>query len=181
MKRFSTSLSAVLVLSLVPAFAHAQDAALPLPSYGTMLEAPGAKELPDPKIDYKVYFDLSAAGSDEQIYPMFLVAARYVNTLAKFGVPAEHRHVAMIIHGNATDFALGAEEYGKRHAGKPNLSAPVLDALMKGGVSVRVAGSALMQRMIPVEAVLPGIQVDLWAGHTAVSLDLQGYSRLIGF
>ena len=83
---------------------RAQSSALPVAGYDAAKDVAGAHELPDPKTDYKVVFDIGTAAKDPatEINPMLPAIARYVNTLAKNGVPAEHRHIAAVFHQGGT-------------------------------------------------------------------------------
>src|SRR3954447_19048233 len=69
--------------------------ALLVPGYEAARDVPGAAELPDPKIDYKVLFSVSngAKDRDAEVNPMLPTIALYLNTLGKYGVPANHRHL----------------------------------------------------------------------------------------
>lgn len=64
---------------------------LPIPGYGAAKAVPGAKELPNPNVTYKVIFDIGkSAPKIDQVNPGLIVVARYFNTLAEHGVPADH-------------------------------------------------------------------------------------------
>ena len=81
-------------------------ASLLVPGYDAARDVPGAAELPDPKIDYKVLFSVSngAKDRDAEVNPMLPTLARYLNTLGKYGVPANHRHLVVMFHQRSPDF-----------------------------------------------------------------------------
>jgi hypothetical protein len=98
----STVVAAAIVVGMVIGFsglAWTQTGqALPVPSVGAARDVPGGHELPDPTIDYKVVFSVSQAGKPGEINPTLQAMARYLNTLAKNGVAASHRHIAAVFH-----------------------------------------------------------------------------------
>ena len=80
--------------------------ALLVPGYNVARDVPGAAELPDPNIDYKVLFSVSngAKDRDAEVNPMLPTIATYLNTLGKYGVPASHRHLVVMFHQRSPDF-----------------------------------------------------------------------------
>src|SRR5438445_11007600 len=106
MKTAAIGLTTVLILasgSFGPANA---DSATPLlvPGYEAARDLPGARELPDPSTDYKVVFaDGQDAKHPGDVNPMLPTIATYGNTPGKYGVPAEHRHIAIMYHQRTPD------------------------------------------------------------------------------
>src|ERR1039458_266380 len=102
--------------------AFAQSAqTLPIPGYEAAKDIPGAKELPDPSVTYKVVFDISKGASKvDEVNPGLVLVARYVNTLAKIGVPTDHRKIAVVFHQDATDIVQNNEAFKARNAGHDN-------------------------------------------------------------
>src|SRR5947209_3807375 len=73
--------------------------ALPVASVDAARDVATRHELPDPNMTYKVVFSVAqAAKNPEDVNPMLQAIARYVNTLAKNGVPADHRRIAAVFH-----------------------------------------------------------------------------------
>src|SRR5947209_20380136 len=101
MKKAAFGLTAILILAS-GAFGPAKaDSSTPLlvPGYEAARDLPGARELPDPKTDYKVVFaDGQDAKNPGDVNPMLPTIATYVNTLGKHGVPAEHRHIFIMFN-----------------------------------------------------------------------------------
>lgn len=162
-----------LVLGM-PARATAQ--ALPVPGVDPARDVPGAKEMPDTKIVHKVVFDMATAGPKPgEVHPMLQAVARYVNTLAKVGVPAANRKIAVVFHQGATDYIMTNEAYKARHEGQDNPNATMIQALKKAGVDFRVCGQAALGRKIDRKDMMPEIQLDLWALTTIIALQQQGY------
>ena len=150
--------------------------ALPVPGIEPARDVPGAKEMPDTKIVHKVVFDLATAGPKPgEVHPMLQAVARYVNTLAKTGVPEANRKVAVVFHQGATDYVMNDEVYRARHEGQSNPNAAMFQALEKAGVDFRLCGQAALARKIDRKDMMPEIQLDLWALTTIIALQQQGY------
>lgn len=162
-------------LLVVPArFAAAQT--LPVPGVEAARDVPGAKEMPNTGIVHKVVFDVATAnpkGAD--VHPMLEAVARYVNTLAKTGVPAANRKIAVVFHQGSTDYVLKNDIYKARHEGQDNPNAKMIEALKAAGVDFRLCGQASLGRKIAPADMLPAVQLDLWALTTIIALQQQGY------
>ena len=107
------------------------DPKLPMAGYAAAKDIPGARELPNPEVDYKVVFSVAAVVKPEEVHPTLKTIALYLNTLAHNGVPASHRHIAAVFHQGGGDAVLANEVYKARHNGtiNPNVAhghSPVL-------------------------------------------------------
>jgi intracellular sulfur oxidation DsrE/DsrF family protein len=182
MKIFATVIAAVLALvsgSLEPMNADAPKPLL-VPGYEAARDLPGARELPDPKTDYKVVFaDGQDAKNPGDVNPMLPTIATYVNTLGKYGVPAEHRHLVIMFHQRTPDIdiVMTNEAYKERY-NRDNPNIAIIHALKQAGVDIRVCGQGLLARKIDAKQVNPDVQIDLWAMTTLVNLQLKGYVRV---
>ena len=152
-----------------------------VPGYDAARDVAGAKELPDPKIDYKVLFSVSNGAKDmsAEVNPMLPTIARYLNTLGKYGVPADHRHLVVMFHQRNPDFdiVMTNEAYRERY-GKDNPNIALIHALKKAGVEFRACGQALGGRKIDAKQVNPDIQIDLWAMTSMMNLQMKGFVRV---
>ncbi|MGE0813377.1 MAG: DsrE family protein [Vicinamibacterales bacterium] len=156
-------------------------AALPVPGVPAARDVAGAKEVPDAKTEYRVLFDVaSAPGKPTDVNPMLQAAARYLNTLAKVGVPAEHRKIAVIFHQGGTPAILTNDEYKARNNGQANPNLALMQALAKAGVEMHVCGQAVLGAKIDRKDIQPEVQVDLWALTTIINMELRGYVRIGG-
>jgi len=161
-------------------FAAAQ-APLPLPDYPAAREVPGAVLLPDPAVEHKLVFDnLAVAENVDDVNPILLAAARYLNTLAKYGVPPEHRKIAIVMHRGSTPIILKKEAFRARNDGHDNPNIDLIRALHAAGVKLHVCGQAVMAMEIDPDDILPEIQLDLWALTTLMYYEQQGYARFGG-
>ena len=117
-------------------------------------DLPGARELPDPKTDYKVVFaDGQDAKNPGDVNPMLPTIATYVNTLGKYGVPAEHRHIVIMFHQRTPDIdiVMTNEAYKERY-NRDNPNIAIIHALKQAGVDIRVCGQGLLGQEDRLEA-----------------------------
>jgi intracellular sulfur oxidation DsrE/DsrF family protein len=156
------------------------DQKLPVAGYNAAKDIPGARELPDPNVDYKVVFSVAANAKPDEIHPTLKTIALYLNTLAHNGVPANHRHLAAVFHQGGGDAVLANDVYKARHDGIENPNIAMLRELKQAGVELRVCGQGLLGKKLEPSQVLPDVQVDLWAMTTMVNLQLRGYVRVGG-
>ena len=123
-----------------PAWAQSGNALL-IPGEAVARDIPGAKELPDPNVEYKVLFDVKAEAPDTTaVNPMLTATARYLNTLGKAGVPAAHRKIAVIFHQGGTDIIMNNEAYKARYEGQDNPNVAIIQALERPGSSSTSVG-----------------------------------------
>jgi intracellular sulfur oxidation DsrE/DsrF family protein len=155
---------------------------LPIPGQAPAKDFPGAKELPDPKTDYKVVFSVAANAKEDEVHPTLKTIALYLNTLAHNGVPANHRHIVAVFHQGGGDAVFTNDVYKSRHKGIDNPNVAMLKTLKDAGVDLRVCGQGLLGKKVEPSPsqVLPGVQVDLWAMTTMVNLQLRGFVRIGG-
>ncbi len=159
-----------------PATAGSADP-LPIPDVSAAKDIPGAHELPDPNITYKVVFDIKdPAPKPSEVHPGLLAVARYFNTLAENGVPADHRNIVVVFHG--APIFLDNQAYRKFSSGHDNPNIALIQSMKKAGVDFRVCGQELLARKMDPKTVLPEIQVDLWALTSLTNLQLRGYIRV---
>ena len=165
---------ALLLTAMGPMAARAQD--LAVPGYPAAKDVPGAKDLPNPATTYKVVFDIStAAPAPDKVNPGLIGVARFVNTLAKYGVPQDHRKVAIVIHQGATPIILDDEAYAAKLNGAHNPNIDLIKSLTKAGVVLHVCGQAVLATHIDPKTIQPEIELDLWALTTMVDLETEGY------
>lgn len=159
--------------------ASAQTPSLPVPAAPVARDVPGAKELPDKALTYKILFDVDK-GADKpgDVNPMLLTAGRFINTLNKYGVPADRQKIVVVFHGDATDIILNNDAYKARNNGQDNPNVAIIQSLKKAGVDFRVCGQAVMARKIDSKTIQPEIELDLWALTTISNLEMRGWMRV---
>ncbi len=185
MKTVALALPMLLILALASAGPRPAEAAeeLAVPGYAVAVDVPNAHELPDPSLDYKIAWSISQGAKDPttEINPTLPVIARYVNTLAKWGVPESKRHIIVMFHQRSDDFdiVLGNDAFRAKY-GKDNPNVALIAALKKAGVEFRACGQAVVGRKIDAKDVNPNIQIDLWAMTTFMNLQMKGFIRTGG-
>jgi intracellular sulfur oxidation DsrE/DsrF family protein len=182
MKASTIGLAAIVsIAAFIFTPADAEDGgALLVPGMPVAQDIPGAHELPDPNTNYKVVFSINRdPANPDEVNPMLNAMATYVNTLGKYGVPAEHRNIVAVIHHRTEgfDIVMTNEAYRKRH-GRDNPNIEIIHKLKQAGVDIRLCGQGLIGREIDAKDVNPDIQIDLWAMTTMVNLALEGYARI---
>ena len=176
---FFTAAAILVPLIGVSGFVMAET--LPIPGGEVAKDVPGAKELPDPNVTYKVVFDIAkAAPKIDDVNPALNMVVRYLNTLAKNGVPADHRKIAVVFHQGATEVVVNNEAFRARNQGHDNPNVALIQSMKKAGVDFRVCGQAVLGRKIDPKTILPEIELDLWALTTIVNLETRGYVHIGG-
>jgi intracellular sulfur oxidation DsrE/DsrF family protein len=151
---------------------------LAVPGFGVAKDVPNAHTLPDPNTVYKVLFDVSKApAKPDQINPTLDALARYLNTLDKWGVPADHRKLAVIFHQGGAQAYLTDEMYKEKNGvNNPNIA--LIKALKKAGVEFHACGQGVVGRNLDRKYILPEVEVDLWALVSIVDFQMRGYARI---
>lgn len=153
--------------------------ALPVPSQGVFsADVAAPVQTPNPKLNYKVVFEVTeAAKTAGEPSPGLVRAAMYLNTLAKYGVPPANRHIAVVISGPATDAVANAATFAAKNAGAANPNLTLIDELHKAGVALYVCGYAMKMHKLTTADLAPHIQASLAATTTLLNLQTEGYAR----
>jgi intracellular sulfur oxidation DsrE/DsrF family protein len=156
--------------------AHAQA----IPGYGKFTPLPQAHEQPNATTDYKVVMDVSqGAKTPDAVNPGLDRMARLANILSAGGAPRAHQHLALVVHGGATDSVVTDEAYARRHDGLKNPNTALLAALRAAGVSVRICGQSMLGSKLSEADLAPGVQLDVAALMTVTDLQLAGYALVV--
>jgi intracellular sulfur oxidation DsrE/DsrF family protein len=154
---------------------------LPVPGYDAGRDYPGAPNSPDPNVEYKVVFDLVMTDDNlDDPYPMLPLIATYVNTLARFGVPAEHRKIAAVLHRGSGLIGLRNEAFKTRNDGHDNPNIELIRKLHAAGVTFHMCGQGVLARELDEADLMDEMQVDYWALTTLIELGRQGYVKIGG-
>ena len=168
---------AIFVIALSGATMADDD--LPIAGFGAATPIEGSLMNPDPDGDYKVVFDFTVVDENlDDPYPMLRLVAIYVNTLAKWGVPAENRKLAVVLHQGSGLIGLKNEEFRARHDGKDNPNIDLIQSLAAAGVSFHLCGQGVLAREVDKDDLLDEVKVDLWALTTLIELGRQGYVKI---
>ena len=174
------AVAAFAILAALPGTARAQSTqALPIPSVDSAIDFPNAHEMPDPNLTYKIVFDI-AKGADkiDDVNPGLTVISRYFNTLAKGGVPADHRKFVVVFHQGGTEVALSNAAYKALKDGHDNPNIAMIHSMKQAGIDFRVCGQGVISRKFDLATINPEIQIDQWALTTITTLQLRGFVRV---
>jgi intracellular sulfur oxidation DsrE/DsrF family protein len=179
-KAWIGAVAAFAVLTALPLAMHAQSAQpLPIPSVDAAIDFPNEHEMPDPSLTYKIVFDIGKASPKiDDVNPSLTAISRYFNTLAKGGVPADHRKFVVVFHQEGTDFALNNAAFKAIKDGHDNPNIALIHSMKQAGVDFRVCGQGVLGRKIDMATINPEIQIDQWAMTTITTLQLRGYVRV---
>jgi intracellular sulfur oxidation DsrE/DsrF family protein len=170
-----------LIVFGAPAFAQgARSPALPLPEYGTTQDVPGAANRPDPSLSYKVVFDVTNSSGTKEKNSQLVAVARYLNTLAQHGVPADRRNIAVVIHGPATSLIMNDGAFATRTGAASNPNTQLVRDLKAAGVDIHVCGQAARGMNITREMTMPEITTDLSGGISLINFQTRGYVKAGG-
>ena len=178
-RAFATFLLAATMLTGGTSLAAQDNLVYPvIPGFGGIVAVPSAAERPDPKLRYRVLFNVTkAASSPDKVNPSLEKVARFVNLLGADKVhPAGD--IAVIIHGPATPLVLQNAPYAARMKVAANPNAALIAALQKAGVSIRVCSQAMVGNKVTPSEVTPGVAIDDSALTTLANLQLRGYALI---
>lgn len=169
----------VVLIGLPRSVSAQSPQALPIPGVEAAIDFPNEHEVPDTDLVYKVAFDIGKASPTiNEVNPGLLKIAKYFNTLAKHGVPADHRKIVVVFHQEGSELTLNNAAYKTRHDGHDNPNITLIQSMKKAGVDFRVCGQGLLRKKIDAAAIMAEVQVDLWAMVTLTTLVLNGYARV---
>lgn len=86
--------------------------------------------------------------------------------------------VVVIVHGPATPIVIEDAAYAKKTGNVSNPNRPLIAALTRAGVSVRVCSQALVGNKIDPAVVEKGVEVDVSALTTMAALQLRGWALI---
>lgn len=173
---FAKGMTLVLAVMLMGAPAVAQPTSSPIPNFGKITSLPNAAMQPDPKVDYRVVFNITkGAARPDQVNPSLEKVARFMNLLVAGGVHPTKGNIVAVVHGPATEVVLEHDAFRRKHgASNPNI--PLIEALTKAGIEVHVCGQALASQRIAQADVLSDVTIDFSALVTLTTLQLKGWS-----
>jgi intracellular sulfur oxidation DsrE/DsrF family protein len=180
MKLWIGTLALFALLVALPHSPRAQSAqALPIPSVDAATDFPNEHEMPDPSLVYKIVFDIGKASPKiDSVNPSLEVISRYYNTLAKGGVPADHRKFVVVFHQQGTQYALTNAAFKAQNDGHDNPNVALMHSMKQAGIDFRVCGQGVLAAKIDPSAIQPEVQIDQWAMTTITTLQLRGFVRV---
>ena len=168
-----------LTLSLVLMSASALAQQNPF-STGPVIEAFGQNAPVDATIPvsrdmvYRVSFDIGEGAAPGQISRDLNTPARFINMMARAGVPLENIQVAVVIHGSAVVDVTRDSVYEARNQ-TSNANRPLVEALLKAGAHFYVCGQSAAGQRVMTQDLLPGVDMVLSAITAHAILGNEGY------
>lgn len=167
----------ILAASILAVPVLAQEQPRLVPGYGAYAEVVDPFEKPDPKLRYKVVFDVSqAARTPGAVHQGLERVARMVNLLGRHGAKVRQGDIVVTMHGPASRATLTPTAFAKRFNGEANPDAELIKQLAAAGVSVRLCGQSMIGNGFAREELNPDVKIDVSAITTLATLQLRGYA-----
>ncbi len=134
-------------------------------------------EVPDPKLDYKLMFELTSNNPDSTIKEInngLVEVARIINLHVAAGVPANKITPVIVVHAGALNAICNNDYYKKRFkVDNPNLG--LFAELNKFGARFIACGQAMHMLQIEKDNLMPEVKVSLTAKTAISSYQLKGF------
>lgn len=177
--RFLSPLALLTLLTaalLAPASASAQSGAALIQQVGAGPDVPVITFPASKSLIYKMAWHATVGPEDPAaLAPSFRAPANFLWMTDREGVPRRNLHLALIVHGTATQSLMKNDAY-KALRGVDNGSIALLTALHEAGVEIIVCGVALVNRNVPRESLLPFVQISQSASMAHATLAARGYT-----
>ena len=141
----------------------------------------GIDEVPDPKMQYKLLFELTGfayKGQDSTAKKEFNAGlgsvARELNLHEANGIPGKNIDAVVVVHAGALYSLLTNEKYKKKY-GLDNPNIPLIKELQDYGVKIIVCGQAMTFLRLEKEDLVPGIKQALNAQTVISSYQLKNF------
>jgi len=176
MKTITQALAGLALVAGLAAPATAQTGEVLIKQVGASKPIPNPTHPGDPKLVYKVAWDVTEAPAkpDERV-ARYATPANFLVMADENGIPRANVHLAIIVHGTATQSLLMNDAY-KVANGVDNPNVALLQALNDAGVQIIVCGQALLNRKVPRDKLLPFVKVSTSATLARATLHAQGYA-----
>lgn len=134
-------------------------------------------EIPDPKMEYKLLFELTASNPDSvagEINIGLVEVARIINLHVASGIPLNKIIPVIVIHGGALNAFCSNTHYKEKYkTDNPNLK--LIGELKNTGTKFIACGQAMALRNVNKEDLLPDIKISLTAKTVLSGYQLKGY------
>ena len=145
--------------------------------YSGVIPVDNPTEIPDPKMDYKILFELAGATPDSMIKennPGLDEIARVINLHAASGIPIKKIIPVVVVHAGALFSLMTNEAYQKKYkTDNPNLT--LLDDMTKLGIRFIACGQAMNFVGVTKEELLPFVKISLTAQTVISGYQMKGY------
>jgi intracellular sulfur oxidation DsrE/DsrF family protein len=155
------------------------------PSFGPAIEGYGPTypihdrdvQLED-GFEYRAVFDIANSPDDKsRLNPRLVSVARYLNMHARNGVPVEHMHLGVVVHGSTLANVLNHDAFKTRfNRENPNLE--LVFKLHEAGVRFYACGQSMAFGGIVKSELANSVQTALSAMTMLTALQSEGYALL---
>lgn len=146
--------------------------------YGSIHQLPDAAGQPEEGLEYRIMFSITRPPVNRhEPSPGFLHMASTVNLFESAGVPPEHRHLAGIVHGDATPAVLSEPAYW-RTFGEGNPNADLIRDLAEHGVRICVCGQSFLNSGFRKHDLHRDVTLALSALTVLPTYQLKGYALM---
>lgn len=164
------------LLCLVSIYAGAQELeSTIIQGYGKIRNFEHVAVQPDPKLEYKIVFDLKSENEKEGVNEGLMKIARTLNMLGAAHIKSHKIKIVGAIHGGATPIALNDEKYKEKY-GKPNPNTELMKSLQAHGVELFVCAQATSAKGIEDSDLNPFVKPALSALIVLINYQLNGYA-----
>ena len=145
--------------------------------YSGVIPVKDPTEIPDPNIDYKILFELTANNPDSTIKEINAgldEIARVINLHVASGIPAKRIIPVIVVHAAALNAIKNNEAFKKKYKiDNPNLK--LISDLEKIGAKFIACGQAMEFFEVKREELLPEIKISLTAQTVLTQYQLKGF------
>jgi intracellular sulfur oxidation DsrE/DsrF family protein len=145
--------------------------------YSGALPVNDPTEIPDPNMDYKILFELTANNPDSTIKEInggLDEIARVINLHVASGIPAKRIFPVIVVHASALNAIKNNEAFKKKYKiDNPNIK--LINDLEKIGARFIACGQAMEFFEVKREELLPEIKISLTAQTVITMYQLKGY------
>lgn len=148
-------------------------------AFSGVLPVTDVTEIPDPKLDYKLMFELimnkhdSISGMNADLVEI----ARIINLHVASGIPVKKIVPLIVVHGPALNDFTTNTFYNERFK-TDNPSLELINELEGLGAKFIACGQAMQFFDVPKEALLPLFKISLTAQTILSSYQLKGYVKM---
>jgi intracellular sulfur oxidation DsrE/DsrF family protein len=157
--------------------AVAQHPAINAGEYSGIVPVNDPTEVPDPKIEYKILFEITYNNPDsiakDPNYALVEIA-RVINLHVASGIPINKIMPVIVVHAGALNAISNNAHYQERYKmDNPNLK--LINDLKNIGAKFIACGQAMAFFKVKKEDLLPDVKVSLTAQTVLTSYQLKGY------
>lgn len=148
----------------------------PVAVYGDTYPTVGAAQRPDPKLRYRVVFNVTKQGPDTgKINASLDRVARFLNLLAADGVRVRAGDIVAVVYGAATPIVLTDKAYAAQTTALHNPNLDLIVKLKAAGVIVALCSQSMQAHNFTRHDVSPDVRVDVSALTTMTTLQMRGW------